>query len=230
MLWYKNWLETKWWFVFSLLLMGIPASAILLPLFGGGQPPPLNSGSFLVVSIIVIVTSMYFAGSGVRTPAFVDLSTIIKTKNSTAYTLSLPVSRCRLLLTKAAVGFTEALALGLVWIFLAWILCPWGEMSVFDMGRALMTAVICAVPYFFLATFLSTFLNDSFYWIIYVSILFLPAVLAKYGWALPVPDISLIIRHTVESGGILWLPMAGYIAVGGILLFASIKVVESRDY
>lgn len=121
MLWHKAWLETRWRFVFCLGFVIVIQAFIH---WSGAkarpaQAHPLQAASAFALLSIGWVTTM-LSGSGIQTqPSFQATRGL---HASTYFTLSLPVSRSRLLLVRAALGWFEeivviALLSGGLWIF-----------------------------------------------------------------------------------------------------------------
>src|ERR1043165_5803785 len=105
MLWYKAWLETRWRI---LMPMGMILMMLVLPNKQGIGPPPPTAQRLQGFSIFWMIIPVFLAGAGIRTE-----SAFRATKGlhgSMYFTLSLPVSRLRLLAVRTGVGLLETAA------------------------------------------------------------------------------------------------------------------------
>ena len=102
MLWYKNWLETRPFVVFMTLYALFPVALFTL----NPRPASAPQGSVAAVEAAIAFLPVYYsmipallAGSGIKAQAG------LRTKGlhaSTYFTLSLPISRFRLVATRSA--------------------------------------------------------------------------------------------------------------------------------
>jgi hypothetical protein len=112
MLWYKAWLETRWRFAFSL---GIMVCFGVFICWSGtkGPPPERMNGALGGVVVSVAWIALMLAGAGINTqPSFAAQKGL---HGSTHFTLSLPVSRFRLLLVRSGLGWI--LQTGIIAVF-----------------------------------------------------------------------------------------------------------------
>ena len=119
MLWHKGWLETRYRLLFVLGFVGL-----FRLLQHKHATTPQGIFAFVQFSIPVLVVMIYalLAGAGVATqPSFVASKGI---HGSTLFTLSLPVSRLRLISVRAAIGWLEGI--GVIGVFCCglWFLSP----------------------------------------------------------------------------------------------------------
>lgn len=110
MLWYKGWLETRW----LLLLLTGPYAALLL-LAARHQPslrgnPPASHAAAILhstdMTYFVVTLAVLLAGTGVNAQKSIFRSPV-NAQGSTLFTLSLPVTRLRLLAVRAGLGWLE---------------------------------------------------------------------------------------------------------------------------
>lgn len=165
MLWYKGWLETRWKLLF--LLAFYTATFII----GANSPPPAAPpGSHVPALVIgltgfstiaVLLASVMLAGAGIATqPSFVVTKGL---HGSTIFTLSLPVSRLRLLATRASLGWAEMAGV---------IGCLCGMWLIFPVTRAVatpleifqfvVTLIASGSLIYFISVLLGTFLDEVF--------------------------------------------------------------------
>ncbi len=225
MLWMKGWLETRWRFVYAL---GLPLAVLaFLRAAGPGGPAMM-----VTVSLFLIFTPVYLAGTGIRTQS--GFQAMQGLHGSMYYTLSLPVSRFRLLAVRAGCGLLETAAIDAIVMGSAWSLFPLvrANSTSLDLLQLILSAIACTACFFFVSVLLASFLNES--WQIFGS-LFVVGVLRQATARLALPssfnvfrfggDASPLITHTLP-----WPAMAVSFVVSVILFLAALKVVQSREY
>lgn len=226
MLWYKNLLETRSRIIFSLILWtGFLIWVLFFIRDDQVNPTDYEGAFFLAFVSLAIFVSM--AGSGVRTQA--GYLAMMPNPKSTIYTLSLPVSRSRLLLMRSALGLLEAISLTLVYTIIVWVLF-FPERALGDLAGPFLAICLCGIWMYCLSVFFSTFLNEVFYvWIVWV-LLFLYLIPTIKGWMPSFLNVFDAMQSPFGTGTNPWLQLATFLALGGIFLLASIKVVESQEY
>src|SRR5213083_321035 len=100
MLWMKGWLETRWRFV---LMLGVALVILVLVVSDGIQTMDMAHARVVVNLhwMISIFAAIQLAGAGIRTQS--PFRAKAGLHGSTQYTLSMPVSRSRLLAVRALV-------------------------------------------------------------------------------------------------------------------------------
>jgi hypothetical protein len=226
----KAWLETRWRLFFA-LAMGLVV--LLTGQSGGGLHSTENARRIIaVISLVSIVFAINLAGDGIRThPSF------RKTKGlhgSLYFTLSLPVSRLRLLSVRAGIGLLESAGVTVVIYGLAWILFPLvrGDSTLIDLLELIVAAIVCSASFYFASVLLAIFLDDA--WQIWGGILLfgavqgltvhfhLPASLNLTGFA---GDSSPLLTHRLP-----WTAMAISVCVSILLFSVALKIVQVREY
>ncbi len=226
MLWYKNLLETRSRVIFSFIIW----TGFIIPTLWAIRSDLANStdseGVFFL-AFVSFATFVSLAGSGVRTQA--GYLAMMPNPKSTIYTLSLPVSRRRLLLMRSAIGLLEAIALTFIYTILVWILF-FPEKAPGDFAGPFLAISFCGICIYFLAVFFSTFLSEVlFIWFVWVLLLLYLAPIAK-GWMPAFLNVFNAMQPPFGTGTNPLPQMAVFLALGAIFLFASIKVIESQEY
>src|SRR5271163_2025219 len=178
MLWFKAWLETRLRLFLALAMMS--GFMILFHSMGAKAVPPPGRKSaafgYLVFNVpcFVIFTCMFLAGAGIATqPSFQATKGL---HGSTLFTLSLPVSRFRLLAVRAGFGWLEmigmigAMCIGM-WILLRVMKTPATPQDMFKYAVAL---IACSSGLYFLAVLLATFLEEQ--WRVFGNMISLAAL------------------------------------------------------
>jgi hypothetical protein len=180
-----------------------------------------------ITFVIMIYTIL--AGTGIA-----GRSSLRSTKGSALFTVSLPVTRLRLLAVRAGLGWLEmAGAIGaLCWGM--WLVSPGVSATVtgFEMFEYAGTLVACSSSLYSMAVLLVTFLGVR--WSGWGCMLTFGAL-----WWLsthtPMPASLDIVRAMNEGSPLLshkmpWTPMALSLASSAILFFAALKIVQTREY
>ena len=164
MLWYKGWLETRFRLLFGLGFMGLllalthsigtvaPAPGVRSPIFG----IVLFSNPSFVVAVCTML-----AGAGIATqPSFQATKGL---HGSTLFTLSLPVSRFRLLAVRAGLGWLEMAGVIATFCCGMWLLSSQlrGAVTAVEMFEYAETIIASASARYFLSVVLATFLDDQ---------------------------------------------------------------------
>ncbi len=234
MLWYKGWLETR---IRLSVSLGYVACLALgsYALRGLPQPPGANVAAAFgsIATIVVVVVHSWLAGAGIATqPAFQASKGL---HGSTLFTLSLPVSRFRLLVVRAGIGWLElacviaALCAGM-WLFVPRVRGACTAAEMFEFAVAL---VACASALYFLSVFLASFVDDL--WRMAGGALFLAALWLLSKLTLLPASVDLV-RAMLGSGSPLvahtmpWNAMVFSLALSAILFLAALKIVQRREY
>ncbi len=229
MLWMKAWLETKWRFLYAL---GLPLAMLLLFVLNGIGSTKPGPTMMTAISLSSIFAALYLAGTGVKTQSPFQMTKGLQ--GSTYYTLSLPVSRLRLLVVRAGCGLLETTGINAIVIGLAWILFPLvrANSTALDLLKTILAAAVCTACIYFVSVCLATFLEDT--WHIFGGILFVVVA----WWSLSrlslrpslnvfrfLGDASPLMTHTLP-----WPAMGTSLLVSAILFLCALKVVQSREY
>jgi hypothetical protein len=235
MLWLKGWLETRFRFCFALVFL-----APLLAVAHAVPATPAAAGARLPIFAVIIFTNPTFivvacaflAGAGIATqPSFQAVKGV---HGSILFTLSLPVSRLRLLAVRAFIGWLEAVcAIGLFCCAL-WLATPTlrAVATATEMFEYAGTMMVCASALYFLSVLLGTFLDDQ--WRVWGTMLGSAGLwwLTSRSFVPASADIframgadSPLIAHTVP-----WTPMAFSLGLCAILFCAALRIVQTREY
>src|ERR1051326_1725829 len=122
MLWMKGWLETRWRFAW---MLGFALVTLLLAVQGDGTRTIDVAPARILANLQwnrSILAAIQLAGAGIRTQS--PFRAKAGLHGATQYTLSMPVSRSRLLAVRALVGFVETAGLVAFMIVCRWTLFP----------------------------------------------------------------------------------------------------------
>ncbi|MGA7237011.1 MAG: hypothetical protein WBY44_15095 [Bryobacteraceae bacterium] len=172
------------------------------------------------------------AGAGINTPTFQATRGL---HGSTLFTLSLPVSRLRLLTVRAGMGWLEMAGAILAWCYGCWLILPVvrGSVSAVDMLKYVVALIVCVSSLYFLSVLLGAFLDDQ--WRMFVtfmasgalwmlcSFVRLPASMNVVRAVLG--ESSPLVAHTMP-----WMAMLFSFALAVVFSLAVLKVVQLREY
>jgi ABC-2 type transport system permease protein len=255
MLWYKSWLETRWRFLIGLALLLCSAAAVvfayprvvklltLVPAMemSGEIGRRIKESAELSRDYRGYIWSQWFRQNLAQTwTLFAALlgtgGLFAQTAGGGAlFTLSLPVSRERLLAVRAATGLVELFALALVPSLLIPILSPSIGES-YGFGAALVHAVCLFVGgtvFFSLAFLLSTIFADV--WrplliVVCVSTL-LALVEGVFQRVSPIGVFRVMSAETFfRGGGLPWIGLAAAAAASSALLYAATRNIARQDF
>jgi hypothetical protein len=233
MVWYKAWLETRF-----KLLMAISMAAGFMAFFRylGAKPAPPGAKPILglasaAMSFAVVLYS-WLAGAGIVTqPAFQATKGI---HGSTLFTLSLPVSRFRLLAVRATLGWLEMAGVMGAYCLASWLVLPVirDAATGAEMSQYMLALISCVSSLYFLSVLLATFLDDL--WRIWGGMIAVGLLWLLSSWV-PLPASIDIVRAMGPGSPLLvhtmpWTTMAFSLGSAAILFFAALKVVQTREY
>ncbi|MGD0799397.1 MAG: hypothetical protein ABR910_16900 [Acidobacteriaceae bacterium] len=232
MLWYKGWLETRLRLLFSVALLSLLLYLMSRTPHGaahGVAPVFLQT----TVPTFMAVFCAMLAGAGIATQPAFQLTKGLH--GSMLFTLSLPVTRLRLLAVRAAIGWLELAAMIGFLCCAIWLAIPLVRTTVtpFAMCEYAATLIVCLSSVYFLSVLLATFLEDQWrvqgtmlvyggWWWVYLHHASLPAstnIFQAMGKASP------LFSQTMP-----WPAMVFSLALSAVFFVASLRVVQTREY
>jgi hypothetical protein len=253
MLWYKFWLETRWRFLIGLAVLicsacGVvilwPKVAALLPLASnvnatGELGRQLRETLELSREYRGYVWSQWFHQNlpqmGTLFAVLLGSGSLISQSSGGLFTLSMPISRNRILATRAATGLAELFAL----IFIPSLLVPLFSPTVgktYGLGdaavHALCTFIVVAV-FFSLAFLLSTVFTDI--WRPLLTTLLIAVVLALAEEAIrglaPLGIIHLMsAEQYFRTGSLPWLGLLASLSASAAMLYGASLNFMRRNF
>ena len=235
MLWHKGWLETRFRLLFTL---GFTTIILVLQYSArtAAPPPGGKSAAFGLVMFagptLVLMVCALLGGAGIVTQP--SLQATKGLHGSTLFTLSLPVSRLRLLAVRASIGWFEAAGVIGALCCGMWLVSPAlrAMATPVEMLQYAGTLIACASALYYFSVLLATFLDDQ--WRAWGSMI-ASAALWWLSTHTPLPAYANIFRAMREGSPPLahtmpWTAMAFSLGLAAILFFAALKVVQTREY
>ena len=235
MLWYKCWLETRLYITFMVLYAIFPIALAIL------NPRPANApqNSLAAIEGAVGFFAVYYsmipvllAGSGIKTQA--GPRTRADISGSRYFTLSLPVSRFRLIATRAGLGMLGTIGVFAIAPCAVWIMFP--PLRIHITGSDLLlywvTLSACASAIYFLGVLISTVLDDT--WRGFAGmfgVVFLRWLLST----VPLPPSFDIFRamgafSPLFTHALPWESIAISLSAATILFLAALRVVQKQEH
>lgn len=227
MLWYKAWLETRWRFGFLLLcsiaLMALP------PVI----PAPQTRwwiGFEMQISLLGAFAAVYMAGSGINTQTFYAATSGFH--GSMYFTLSMPVSRLRLLLTRAGVGAVETAIVISVNVAEAVYFHPPLGTTIQQIAVFGVRSIICSMAVYAVAVLLSCLLDEM--WMFTASLIvvgFLYPLQFHNNWVGRLnPLRGMNLMAVPITAPMPWLTMASSVGIAAVLFWASATLVRRKEF
>src|ERR1017187_9106791 len=163
MLWYKAWIETRWRFALMVGLvlltwltpLWLPSIGIRLP--SGVPESRLWMGVHLGSVLLYIYTAIFLAGSGINSQTTYGATSGFH--GSMLFTLSLPVSRRRLLFVRAGLGALQTSALVAIMAGFSLFQRP-GATSALQSLAYITRAIVCNMAVYALSVLLACLLDE----------------------------------------------------------------------
>lgn len=228
MLWYKGWLETRLRLLLVLAFVGF----VLYIQSSQHSAKSISQTLQNTVPTIVMMFCAMLGGAGIATqPPFQATKGL---HGSILLTLSLPVSRLRLVAVRATVGWLEVagaicLLLGAMWFISPALRTLATPLEMFEFAA---TIIVCGSFVYSLSVLLATFLDDL--WRIWGTML----ITIGLGWLatrfhLPA---SIDLFHAMSRSSPLFthtMPLAAMAfatAISASLFYAAVQVAQAREY
>lgn len=251
MLWYKAWLETRWRFLAgmavllafaALVVFAQPATAnVELPKLEGWLGEAVRRAAELMSTYPGYVWSQWFGKNLLQLwtvwAVLVGVGGLANeaARGSALWTLSLPVTRRRLLAVRAGMGALELLALAVVPSLAVCALSPLIGQSYSPAQALAYSLMLFAGGSFFYA--LSLLLSSVFSDQLKPIILGLSAAVVMAVLSLLSPRLADYNIYGVMSGqkfftegALPWAGLAACVAAAAAMFYASLRVIERRDF
>ena len=230
MLWLRAWLETRWRLAY---LFGIVLLILVTAESGGGLGSREHAKNLMFMQLIIsILAAVNLAGTGITTQSSFRPGRGLQ--ESTYFTLSLPVSRFRLLAVRAALGLLETIGLNAFTIVSAWSLFAMirGDSTLVDVFRLILTSAVCTACFYFVSVTVSTFLDET--WQMYGSLF----VIGLAWWGVSqsaLPPLANVFAFTTDASPLIthqlpWPAMLLSLSVSMLLFLLALKVVHTREF
>jgi hypothetical protein len=227
MLWYKAWLETRWRLV---LVLGFTVFFLGSSYSNG---PAAFKAMIVTATGVGLLGAFMLAGNGIATQG--ELQSTKGLHGSMHFTLSMPVTRLRLLAVRAGLGWLELTAALALAASGMWTLFPMlrAAASLAELFEFAATLVVCSSAFYSLSVLLATFLDDQIWRVSGNGI-----ALGALWWVFnktPLPASVNIFRAMGEGSpriahAMPWTAMGVSAGMAVALFVAAWRVVQMREY
>jgi hypothetical protein len=218
----KAWMETRW------RILGL--AVYLLIALGLNYRNPAGTGVLTTAWFMLTFLAILLGGSGVNSQAPLGFSEGIA--GSTQFTISLPVTRFRLLAIRAAAGLVETAAVTILTAFLIWALFPAIAATTTppDFARLVLATILFLTAPCCAHVFFSTWSEEPFSLAYAGGSLILLLVLCHH----LTPGLDIIRAFSeaspIKTHQVPWSQLAPAVIAALILLLAACLVVRRREY
>ena len=236
MLWHKAWLETRARFLTCLATLTI-FSAVFVGHAQGLIRPEWHAD----FNRLLFVTQQFVVIMWILAAVLLGMGGLVREKaiGSASLTLSLPVSRARLLGVRVALGALEAIALGVVPWVTVFITSLLGGMPVAITQVALYVLLLLGggLVYFAMAIFVSSLIEGEYtapavaFGLVLLSAIILDAWFRPFNlWCLVTGDFYINRKTFLLETHIPWLALLSSLSIASAMLLASLKVIQRREF
>ncbi len=255
MLWHKAWLETRWRFVIAIVILTVVAgfdvyeyviAQRMMPLaesiVSGSDSSPLGAAIREAISVQREFRGFIWYNTfrdnltmmGVLFAVLLGCGGLLaeSTKGSALFTLSMPVTRKRLLGARVGTGLAQCFALAMVPPLVIPLLAPavGQNFSLIDALAHGLCLFFVGALFFSLASFLSTMFGDI--WRPLMIAVFIACIAAVAQFA--APEFGLFKVMSGESyfrnGSLPWMGLMTSAVLASALLYSAAETLERRDF
>jgi hypothetical protein len=180
-------------------------------------------------ALLYLFAAIYLAGAGINTQTVYAATTGFH--NSMLFTLSMPVSRRRLLMVRAGLGAIQTCFLVAIVAGYTLLHQPGGT-SAFAVVEYIARAIVCTMAVYALSVLMACvldemwqFMGGCFVWVAFFVLQSRFAVLSSLS---PLRGMSLICYPLTTP--MPWAPVVASLAFGGVFLCASVLVLQRKQY
>jgi ABC-2 type transport system permease protein len=190
---------------------------------------------------LLFVTQQFVVIMWILAAVLLGMGGLVREKaiGSVSLTLSLPVSRARLLGVRVALGALEAIALGVVPWVTVFITSLLGGMPVAITQVALYVLLLLGggLVYFAMAIFVSSLIEGEYtapavaFGLVLLSAIILDAWFRPFNlWRLVTGDFYIDRKTFLLETHIPWLALLSSLSIASAMLLASLKVIQRREF
>lgn len=235
MLWYKAWLETR-----SRFLTCLATLTIFCAVFVGHAQTLLRPEWTSDYNRLLFVSQQYLVIVWVLAVVLLGMGGIVREKaaGTSSLTLSLPVSRNRLVMSRVGLGLFQAIALGIVPWATIFLISSLAGMPVLISQVAFYLVLLTAggLAYFAMAILVSSSVEGEYtapavaFGLVLISAIVFDAWLRPFSlWRLVSGDYC-IDRQTYLLWHFPWRGTLASISAAVLMLLASMRIIQKREF
>ena len=229
MLWMKSWLEIRWRLLLAFVIILTPLGVHYVQ---GTSAPAAVERIMSAVAMMWLMVAATLGGSGIQTQAPIQASKGLH--GSTHFTLSLPVSRFRLLAVRVGMSLVGLIGVVFASTAAAWVFFPLvrADSTALDLLMWAFTAGCCAIAINAISVLLSTAVDEV--WQVWGTVIVVVLLRTLTIWFPPPAEFDVfrvVMKATpLATGAIPWPAICVSLGLAGILYFTAVKVAEAREY
>jgi ABC-2 type transport system permease protein len=234
-LWHKAWLETR-----SRFLTCLATLTIFCAIFVGHAQTLLRPEWTADYNRLLFVSQQYIVIVWVLAVVLLGMGGIVREKatGTSSLTLSLPVSRNRLLLSRVGIGVFQAIALGIVPWTTIFLVSSLARMPILISQVAFYAALLIAggLTYFAMAILVSSSVEGEYtapavaFGSVLISAIVFDAWLRPFSlWRLVSGDYC-IDRQTYLLSHFPWRGTFASISAAALMLLASMRIIQKQEF
>jgi hypothetical protein len=233
MLWLKAWLETRWRLVFALAML-LPGLALIL---ASGHDARRDPNAMLAnIGFMCVFASIFLAGDGIQTQYVFRGSGV---HGSIIFTLTLPVSRLRLLIVRTVCGLLETVGLIAIVSCGIWLISrnaratfPGNGSTPTDLLKMIVECCSFGIAVHLLSVHFATFLDAAWQLVGTIfAVMALGFLDAHLNLPRSIDSFRLMIGdNPLVTHTLFWGRIAVSITLSLILFFAAARIAQTREY
>jgi ABC-2 type transport system permease protein len=235
-LWYKAWLESR-----SRFLTCLATLTIFVVVFVGHAQEFIRPEWKADYNRLLFVTQQFVVIIWILAVVLLGMGGIVREKatGTSSLTLSLPVSRARLLGVRVGVGVLEAIALGVVPWSAIFVVSSLARMPILasQVEFYVMLLIGCGLTYFAMAVLVSSLVEGEYtapavaFGVVLLSAIMFDAWLRPFNlWRLVTGDYYVDRRTFLLSGHFPWRGMLVSVSAAALMFLTSVKVIQKREF
>lgn len=236
MLWYKAWLETR-----SRFLICLATLTIFCAVFVGHAQGLIRPEWKTDYNRLLFVTQQFIVIMWILAVVLLGMGGIVRERaiGTSSLTLSLPVSRARLLGIRIGIGVLEAIALAVVPWTTIFIVSSFSRMPILitQVGFYVLLLIGGGSAYFAMAVLVSSLIEGEYtapavaFGLVLLTAIVLDAWLRPFNlWRLLTGDFYIDRHSYLLSWPFPWRGTLASMSAAALMLFAAVKVIQKREF
>lgn len=236
MLWYKFWLETRARFLTSLATLTIFCGVFVYHAQGLLRPQWKSDFNRLL-----FVNQQFLVIMWILACVLLGMGGIVREKavGTSSLTLSLPVRRATLLGVRVGVGLVEAIALGVVPWLTVFVISARAKMpiSISQVASYMLLLIGGGLVYFAMAVLVSSLVSGEYtapalaFGVVLLTAMLFDNWLRRFNvWRLVTGDFSIDRSTFLLARQLPWTGILASLSVAGLMVLASMLVVQKREF
>jgi ABC-type transport system involved in multi-copper enzyme maturation permease subunit len=235
-LWYKAWLETRSRFLASLSVLAVFCALFIHHAQGFLRPDRKTDFYFLL-----FISQEYVVFLWILSVILLGMGGLVReyATGTSSLSLSLPITRARLLAVRAAVGVLEAIALGVIPWTTIFVVSYAGGMPVLISQVAFYASLLVGggMAYFAMAMLVSSVIEGEYtapavaFGVVFLATIVFDVWFRRFNlWRLVTGSFSIDRTSYLLAGHFPWLAVLASLCAAALMLLASVRMIQRRDF